>query len=166
MSNYRRLYAPGGTYFFTVNLEDRSSALLVDRIDDLQRAWAYVQERHPFSTIAAVVLPDHLHCVWTLPDGDTNFSTRWRLLKSHFSRSLRRNGVAGPGRREGERDLWQRRYWEHMIRDDDDLKRHIDYVHRNPAKHGLVGSLMDWEYSTYNFWDPNPQIAHDMRRVD
>jgi putative transposase len=166
MSQYRRLFAPGGSYFFTVNLEDRSSTALVDHIHELREAWAYVQARHPFTNVAAVVLPDHLHCIWELPPGDQNYPTRWRLLKSHFSRALAKTGMAGPGRRYGERDLWQRRYWEHMIRDDADLQRHVDYVHRNPVKHGLARSLTDWEFSTFNYWDPNPQIARQLRRVD
>jgi putative transposase len=111
-------------------------------------------------TIAAVVLPDHLHCIWELPDRDPDFPTRWRLLKSHFSRSLAKTGNAERGRRRGERSLWQRRYWEHLIRDQADLTRHIDYVHNNPVRHNLAGRVTDWPYTTWDqIWDPERVLA-------
>ena len=151
MTNYRRARVPGGTYFFTVNLADRRSRLLVDRIDDLRAALRHVRSRHPFAIDAMVVLPDHLHAVWTLPPGDADHSLRWRLLKSGFSRRVphdERRGVSRVGK--GERGVWQRRYWEHLIRDEDDLQRHVDYVHFNPVKHGHAGRVADWPYSTFH----------------
>ncbi len=148
MPNYRRRFVDGGTYFFTVNLRDRACDLLVRRVVDLKAAYVATRDRHPFETVALVVLPDHLHCVWRLPPHDDDFPTRWRLIKSRFTRRI---GIgAGEGRRKGERGVWQRRFWEHLIRDDDDLAVHTDYVHRNPIKHGFVEDLDDWPYSTWH----------------
>lgn len=136
--DYRRLRVPGGCYFFTVALRKRrGNDLLTHRIDGLRDAVRTVRRVHPFSIEAWVVLPDHLHCVWTLPEGDDDFSTRWRLIKTIFARSLpiqeRRSAVR---RRHRERGLWQRRFWEHAIRDDADFAAHVDYVHFNPVKQG------------------------------
>ncbi len=152
MPNYRRLFVPGGTYFFTVNLLDRSSDLLTREIGVLRNAWNYARERHPFETVAAVVLPDHLHCVWRLPEGDQDFPTRWRLIKTEFSRRLSHSADAIINRRKGERGVWQRRFWEHVIRDDDDLERHVNYVHHNPVKHQYVADPDDWPHSTWRRW--------------
>ena len=153
MSNYRRMFVPGGEYFFTVNLHDRSSDLLVRNIDAFRAAWRYVEGRMPFETVAAVVLPDHLHCIWQLPPGDDAYPTRWRLLKAHFTRSLGKAGVAVDGKRVGERGVWQRRYWEHVIRDDRDRLAHVDYIHNNPVKHGYCSRVDEWPYSTWRRWD-------------
>lgn len=150
MPRYRRLFVPGGTYFFTVNLENRLTKLLTENIDALRRSYRYVRERHPFETVAIVVLPDHLHCVWRLPPEDDDFPARWRLLKSHFSRALPARADPVGGRRKGERGVWQRRYWEHAIRDDDDLERLVNYIHGNPVKHGLVADQDDWPYSSWH----------------
>ena len=150
MTSYRRNRVPGATYFFTVNLLDRRSRLLCDQIDALREAVRQVRGCAPFHIDAWVVLPEHMHCVWTLPDGDTDFSSRWRAIKSAFSRS-----VAGVERRsasragKGERGIWQRRFWEHTIRDDRDYAAHVDYVHFNPVKHGLVAGAQDWPYSSF-----------------
>lgn len=144
MPAYRRLYIPGGTYFFTVNLADRSRRLLTDHVTALRQSWREVEQDHAFSTLAAVVLPDHLHMIWTLPPGDADFSTRLRLLKSGFTRRLRASGVI-----EGHEKIWQNRFWEHAIRDDRDLENHINYVHFNPVKHGHVAEIPDWPYSTW-----------------
>ncbi|MEE2692222.1 MAG: transposase [Pseudomonadota bacterium] len=152
MPYYRRLFVPGGTYFFTVNLLDRRDDLLTREIVRLRAAWAYAAKRHPFETVAAVVLPDHLHCVWRLPPDDDNFPTRWRLIKTEFSRSLAREADARAGRRPGERAIWQRRFWEHLVRDENDLERHIAYIHFNPVKHGHVRDPDDWPYSTWHDW--------------
>jgi putative transposase len=157
MPNYRRLYQPGGDYFFTVNLADRSSDALVRNIDALRHAWSYANARYPFETLAAAVMPDHLHCIWRLPPGDRDFSTRWSLLKGHFSRSLARSGEAPPGRRAGERAVWQRRFWEHFIRDEDDLARCADYIHANPVKHGHCARVDQWPYSTWRKWNPGSE---------
>ena len=151
MTNYRRLHTPGATWFFTVNLADRRSSLLVERIDILREALRYVQARHPFRIEAMAVLPDHLHAVWTLPPGDAAYPMRLRLLKSWFSRHI----PEGERRRDsrvdkGERGIWQRRYWEHQVRDERDLERCVDYVHFNPVKHGHVACVGDWPYSTFH----------------
>lgn len=161
MPDYRRVFVPGGEYFFTANLEDRSSDLLVRRIDDLRSAWSYVEARMPFETVAAVVLPDHMHCIWRLPPGDADFPTRWRLLKAHFTRSVAKSGGAPKGRRAGERSVWQRRFWEHVIRDDRDRLAHVAYIHNNPVKHGYCSRVDEWEFSTWRRADvmtaPDPE---------
>src|SRR5215211_3224537 len=137
MTNYRRSFVPGGSYFFTVNLCDRRSRLLIERIGALRSAFRDVRTCHPFSIDAIVVLPDHLHAIWTLPDGDADFPLRWRLIKSTFSRSLPQGEQVSASRREkGERGIWQRRYWEHVLRDDADYAAYMDYIHFNPVKHG------------------------------
>ncbi|WP_018971816.1 REP-associated tyrosine transposase [Rudaea cellulosilytica] len=146
---YRRANVYGGTYFFTVNLADRSSRLLVDRIDDLRASVRLVKQRHPFEIVAWIVLPEHLHAIWTLPQDDADYSTRWALIKAGFSRRIERSEVISPSRRaKGERGLWQRRFWEHQIRDGIDLQRHVDYVHFNPVKHGHALRAADWRYSS------------------
>jgi putative transposase len=151
MSRYRRAKIEGGVFFFTLTLADRSSDLLVRQIDRLRRMYVSAQRRNPFETIAICVLPDHLHAIWELPDGDSNFSLRWSLIKSGFSRGLpleTPRSVSKLARRE--RGLWQRRYWEHAIRDDLDLERHVDYIHFNPVKHGYVSKVADWPHSTFH----------------
>ena len=139
MPNYRRARPPGGLYFFTVNLAERPNDLLVRHIDPL------------FGIHAWVVLPDHLHCVLEMPANDADFSRRWRLIKAGFSRSLPETGTPTPScSRRGERGIWQRRFWEHLIRDEADYRAHMDYVHINPVRHGLVPSVRDWPYSTFH----------------
>jgi len=151
MTSYRRAKAPGATYFFTVNLARRDSTLLVDRIGELRDSMRYVRTRHPFTIDAMVVLPEHLHALWTLPPGDADHSLRWRLLKACFSRRIPAGECRGKSRvAKGERGLWQRRYWEHLIRNEDDLHRHVDYIHGNPVKHGHVECVADWPYSTFH----------------
>ena len=152
MPNYRRLRHPGGTYFFTVNLRTRQdNDLLVRHIETLRHTVKSVRARHPFHIHAWVVLPDHLHCVLELPDNDTDYSMRWRLIKTNFSRALPRTEATTATRiRRGERGLWQRRFWEHLIRDEADYRAHMDYVHINPVKHGLVSRVQDWPYSTFH----------------
>jgi putative transposase len=168
MPDYRRIFVPGGEYFFTVNLEDRTSDVLVRRIDALRAAWRYVEARAPFDTVAAVVLPDHLHCIWRLPSDDDDFPTRWRLLKAHFTRAVAAAEAPPQGRRKGERGLWQRRFWEHVIRDDRDRLAHVDYIHNNPVKHGYCSRVDEWPYSTWRRWDvmiaddpPMPEYARE-----
>lgn len=147
---YRRNRVPGGTYFFTLTLVDRSSSALVDHIGRLRDSFRTVRLRHPFASIAIVVLPDHLHAVWRLPDHDDRYAMRWRMIKAHFTRSLGVAGLTLPGRGNGERWLWARRFWEHTVRDGEDLARHVDYVHFNPVKHGLVARVADWPYSSFH----------------
>jgi putative transposase len=151
MTNYRRNFVPGGTYFFTVNLANRDSGVLTENIALLRTAFRYARLRHPFTIDAIVVLPDHLHAIWTLPDGDPDFSLRWRLIEAMFSRGLPAGERVSASRdRKGERGVWQRRYWEHTIRDEDDFARHADYIHFNPVKHGYAPSAGDWPHSSFH----------------
>ena len=154
MPNFIRAYVPGGTWFFTVNLLQRhNNDLLVREIDTLRDVVKRVRQRWPFEINAWVVLPEHLHCVLTLPPGDSDFSLRWRLIKSGFARALPNNERRSAVRKAtGERGIWQRRFWEHMIRDDADYRRHVDYVHVNPLKHGHVKRVQDWPYSTFHHY--------------
>jgi len=146
---YRRSDVAGGTYFFTVNLADRLSHLLVEHIDDLRAAVRITNQRHPFEIVAWVVLPEHMHAVWTLPDDDRDFSGRWSLIKSGFSRTVAQTDAVSASRAgKRERGIWQRRFWEHLIRDEMDLQRHVDYVHINPVKHGHVKRAADWPHSS------------------
>ncbi len=147
MPNYRRLFVPGGTYFFTLNLSDRRSDLLVRRIGLLRESWRDVIRVWPMETLAAVILPDHMHLVVSLPEGDTDYPARLRLLKSGFTRRLPDTDKSEG--RKGERGVWQRRYWEHAIRDEADLEAHVNYVHYNPVKHGYVTEMDDWPHSTW-----------------
>ena len=153
MTNYRRNFVLGGSYFFTVNLADRRLGLLVENIGLLRAAFRSVRERHPFTIDAAVVLPDHLHMIWTMPDRDADFALRWRLIKSAFSHGLPSGeAVSGSRSAKGERGIWQRRYWEHTLRDQDDFARHLDYIHFNPVKHGHAARVGDWPYSSFRRW--------------
>jgi putative transposase len=152
MPDYRRAWHSGGTYFFTVNLLQRQGNDLLTRHIELLRAVVKsVQQRHPFTIHGWVVLPEHLRCVIELPQDDANYATRWRLIKMEFSRALPRTERLSVVRtRRGERGIWQRRYWEHLIRDERDFRAHMDYVHINPVKHGLVKCVADWPYSTFH----------------
>lgn len=151
MTNYRRYRIDGGTYFFTVNLAERQRSLLTERIDALREAFRVVKNAHPFVIDAVVVLPEHLHTIWTLPQGDDDFSLRWRQIKSAFSRAIEKDERISNSRlRKQERGVWQRRFWEHAIRDEDDFNRHIDYIHINPVKHGYVKRAADWQFSSFH----------------
>ena len=146
---YRRAQARGGTLFFTVALADRSRDLLVSHIDVLRTATRRVRLRHPFEIVAMVVLPDHLHAVWRLPEEDGDYAKRWSLIKAGFSRALPvEEAISASRLSRRERGIWQRRYWEHQIRDERDLQTHVDYVHHNPVKHGYVTRAVDWPYSS------------------
>jgi len=147
--DYRRSRAAGGTFFFTVNLNDRSSTLLVDHIDALRQAIRQVKARHPFDILAMVVMPDHLHALWRLPEDDRDYPLRWSLIKADFSCQLPPLETVNLSRRlKRERGVWQRRYWEHQIRDEQDLQRHLDYIHFNPVKHGHARKAVEWPYSS------------------
>jgi putative transposase len=140
----------GGTYFFTLALRNRSSDLLVRHISEVREAFRTVRSERPFSIDAIVVLPDHLHAIWTLPEGDADYSGRWRAIKACFTRQLRVAGVELARDERGEYRLWQRRFWEHTIRDERDFRAHMDYVHINPVKHGFVERVRDWPWSTFH----------------
>lgn len=179
MPNYRRSIAEGGTFFFTVVSYQRRPVLCEEAIRRaLRQAIHAVQSERPFNIDAWVLLPDHLHCVWTLPPGDSDFSTRWAMIKknatkttvgcvsrtvSNNARSVRsaHRGSSLSRNRRNEGLLWQRRFWEHTIRDHEDLKRCIDYVHWNPVKHGQVSNVTDWPFSTFHRYVRQGVYARD-----
>ncbi|MAT64251.1 MAG: transposase [Gammaproteobacteria bacterium] len=162
MTQYRRHYVPGGTYFFTVTLADRSNRLLIEHIALLRRAVAETRQEHPFAIDAMVIPPDHLHAIWTLPSDDADFSIRWRKIKARFSRLLPRcKAVTESQRQKGERGVWQRRFWEHVIRNPSDLRNHIDYIHFNPVKHGYCRCVSDWPYSSFHRYCASGEYPRD-----
>jgi len=140
MVRYRRNFVPGGTFFFTVTLDDRRSSALVDHVALLRAAFRKTRTERPFVVDAIVVLPDHLHAIMTLPPDDSDFSDRWRRIKGIFTRSVVAAGVPISRDHRGEYALWQKRFWEHTIRNDRDFERCADYIHFNPVKHRLVAS--------------------------
>jgi putative transposase len=150
MPSYVRAFVPGGTFFFTVALLERPRGLLTVHIDTLRTVFIEARRRRPFQIDAIVVLPDHLHCLWTLPPGDADFSARWHDIKSRFSaRVAPGERLSGRRKTKGERGVWQRRFWEHAIRDERDFEAHADYIHFNPVKHGHVARAADWPYSSF-----------------
>jgi putative transposase len=156
MPEYRRIDAPGATIFFTVVTHHRRS-ILADptAVDLLRRAFRQAMHRSPFTIDAIVVLPDHLHAIWTLPAGDSKFATRWSAIKAGFTRAFlaaggREAARSSSRRKRGEHGVWQRRFWDHVIRDDDDFGRHVDYIHYNPVKHGLVRCPHAWRHSSFH----------------
>ncbi|MCP2040057.1 putative transposase [Neisseria sp. HSC-16F19] len=151
MSNYRRLFVENASYFFTVALADRRQTLLTDHITGLRRAYQRVLRQHPFETVAICVLPDHMHAIWTLPEGDTDYPLRWRLIKQYFSHALHLEMPRSASKiKHREKGIWQRRYWEHVIRSQEEMEKCIDYIHYNPVKHGWVSRCADWEYSSFH----------------
>jgi putative transposase len=155
MPNYHRSLVEGGIYFFTVVTFQRQPIFTNETARNiLHQAWQEVKEGYPFETIAVCLLPEHLHCIWRLPEGDADYSTRWKEIKRRFTIGYLRD--VGPG---GERNasrlkqqeaaIWQRRFWEHTIENEEDLEEHLDYVHYNPIKHGLVERVIDWPYSSF-----------------
>jgi putative transposase len=139
-------------WFFTVNLAERkNNHLLIDKIDELRNAFRYVKQRKPFHIDAIVVMPDHLHCIWTLPPDDGDFSVRWNMLKGRFSRSIDHGERISKSRQKRrERGVWQRRFWAHLIEDQEDYNRHVDYIHWNPVKHGHAKNVINWPYSSFH----------------
>jgi len=155
MSEYRRNYVPGGIYFFTVNTFERRPILSQELHRAALRQAIYdVRNLLPFQSIAWLLLPDHLHTIWKLPETDTNFSLRWSLIKQHVTRQCaERSGkmpITQSRQKRHEGTIWQRRFWEHAIRDDTDFRHHIDYIHYNPVKHGYARRAADWPYSTFH----------------
>ena len=148
MSNFIRPQVSGASVFFTVTLQQRWTRLLVDHIANLRSAVAATKAEQPFHIDAWVVLPDHLHCIWTMPSGDIDFSTRWRLIKARFSRGLPEGKLRPSHIARQERGIWQRRFWEHHIRYEDDLAAQVNYCWINPVKHGFVERPEDWPYSS------------------
>ncbi len=148
MVRYRQTVVPGGTFFFTVTLADRRSSALVDHVGLLRSAFRHARGRLSFAVDAIVVLPDHLHAILTLPPGDSDFSGRWKAIKATFTRSILATGTTVTRDHRGEYLLWQRRFWEHTIRDDRDFERCANYIHFNPVKHGLASAPVTWPYSS------------------
>jgi len=146
MTDYRRFYVKGGTYFFTVVTQERRPIFSEEEnVRVLYKAFEKVKRNRPLFMEAFTVMPDHVHCLWTLPDGDSDFSTRWKEIKYRFSISYRGSfRISESMKKKKEKGLWQRRFWEHWIRDQDDLNRHVDYIHYNPVKHGLAKRAIDW----------------------
>ncbi len=158
MPEYRRAFAPGATFFFTVVTHRRRRFLCEPRaLSALRAAHDRVRLRHPFDIGGMVALPDHLHCVWRLPTGDADFSLRWRLIKATFTRLYLaeggREGPRSPSRhRQGERGIWQRRFWEHVVRDENEYAAYMDYIHYNPVKHRYVACPHAWAHSSFHRW--------------
>jgi len=151
MSNYIRYRVPGGCYFFTVNLLERQKKLLTENIELLRYAFRQVKQQRPFYIDAIVILPEHLHCILTLSRGDDDFSGRWRMIKKTFSKQLPKTEYLSDIRiKRNERGIWQRRFWEHTIRNEQDYRQHVDYIHYNPVKHGYVKQIIDWKYSSFH----------------
>ena len=156
MSHYRRARFCGGYYFFTVVTYKRRKILAGDLArKHLREAFEKVRSRRYFKTIAFCLLPEHLHCIWQLPPGDGDYSTRWSLVKRDFTMSFLKEGgdeftQSNSRLKHRHRGIWQKRFWEHQIRDERDLQNHIDYIHYNPVKHGLAKDVDDWPWSTYH----------------
>jgi putative transposase len=145
-------FVPGGTYFFTVTLADRTSSALVHHVSALRMAFRIARHERPFTIEAIMILPEHLHAIWTLPSGDSDFSGRWKRIKAYFTHRLAAAGVPVTRHRNGEYALWQRRFREHTIRNEIDFERHVDYVHFNPVKHKLVSRAREWPYSSFHVY--------------
>ncbi len=151
MPNYRRAFVPVGCWFFNVNLLERRRTLLVDHIDTLRDAVAATRSKYPFEIDAIVILPDHIHAVLTLPPGDADFPTRWRLIKTRFAKAIpKRERLSAVRKARNERGIWQRRFWEHLIRDEADYAHHVEYCYINPVKHGLVRRVQDWPHASFH----------------
>ena len=181
MPNYRRLFIPGGTYFFTLVTYKRRR-ILTDPLarDCLHSAIETIRTDWPFTMSAIVLLPDHLHAIWTLPEGDWNYPIRWSLIKRKFKQLYLKWGgreyfLSHSRKKRNERGIWQRRYWEHAIEDENDLERHFDYIHYNPVKHGLVSSPNDWLWSSFQryvregfypaTWGSGPMVFDDLNET-
>lgn len=146
--NYRRSRVPGGTYFFTVVTADRKPIFESPAtISCLRASFRSVLRRYPFSIDAMVVLPDHIHCIWTLPSEDDDYSRRWRLIKTAFTKRFQDLPETAA---QVSQSVWQKRFWEHTVRDEQDFARHVDYIHFNPVKHGYVSRAVDWPYSSFH----------------
>jgi putative transposase len=167
MPNYRRWYVPGGTYFFTLVTHCRRSILTTDLARKcLGDAIRQVRAKTPFETVAVVLLPDHLHTVWTLPPGDSDFSGRWGRIKEAFTRAYLKGGGSEASRdasraRKRERGVWQHRFWEHAVRDENDLSRCVDYIHWNPVKHGLAARAADYPWSSFHKFMESGEYTED-----
>jgi putative transposase len=148
MSNYIRCYRPGGCYFFTVVTHHRRPLFTnKNHVALLKSAFKKVKQKFPFAMNAFVILPDHLHCLWKLPENDSDYSTRWRLIKRYFSMEFDKKCNS-----RGEKEIWQRRFWEHTIVNEKDWRNHMNYIHYNPVKHGYAQAPKDWPESSFLYW--------------
>lgn len=151
---YRRAFIPGGSYFFTLVTERRTPIFAeAENIDTLRQAFRQVKQSRPFDIDGIVVMPDHIHCIWTLPTKDRDYPTRWRLIKTWFTKHCNANLKQVPNqarKNKHEQAIWQHRYWEHTLRDETDFMRHIEYIHYNPVKHGYVAAPKDWSHSSFH----------------
>jgi len=146
---YRRVLVPGVTYFFTINLLNRKSSLLINHIEKLRYSFRHVIKKFPFEVDGLVIMPDHIHLMMTLPTGDCNYSQRLNFIKGLFSRQITSvECISSSRRKKHERGIWQRRFWEHVIRDEADYEKHLNYIHYNPVKHGYVSNPIEWQYSS------------------
>ena len=158
MPDYRRWFRAGGTYFFTVVTYNRQKIFCNAHARSfLQRGISEVQALRPFEMLGVVLLPDHCHCIWKMAADDEDFSVRWGMIKRRFTKFWLACGgqdipVSGSRIKRGERGVWQRRFWEHLIRDQQDFARHMDYIHYNPVKHGHVSCPHQWKHSSFHHW--------------
>lgn len=159
MVNYRRNFQRGGTYFFTVNLLNRRSDLLIKNIHYLKKAIQQVKRVYPYKMQAYVILPEHLHVLWKLPYEDVDYATRWQKIKIYFTRYIQKAGVKVQRNKHGECLIWQRRYWEHTIYDAQDFQNHFNYIHYNPVKHGWVERPIDWPFSSIHHYIEKGMIS-------
>ena len=156
MSQYRRVWTPGGTYFFTLVTHNRQSFFQNSICRDaLRKAITDIKQQYAFEIHGWVLLPEHMHCIWQLPDGDSDYGKRWSLIKAGFSRRMHASGfkpnvVNASQNKRHEAGFWQRRFWEHLIKDEDDYRTHMDYLHYNPVKHGYVCTVQDWPFSSFH----------------
>ena len=147
---YRRAYQRGGCYFFTQVTKDRNPIFSkTENIALLREAFFRVKQKYPFDIDAAVVLPDHIHCIWRMPEEDCDYSRRWRLIKTWFTKNC------------SDSSVWQRRFWEHMIRDETDYRHHLDYIHFNPVKHGYVNNAQAWPHSSFKKFEARGYYSPD-----
>ena len=164
MSDFRRYFVPGGSYFFTVVTYGRRKILTegLGRLH-LHNAFIKIKRKYPFQQLACCLLPEHLHAIWVLPSGDADYSTRWKRIKEEFTQTWLAAGgseasVTPSQKKRGQRGVWQPRFWEHTLRDETDLETHFDYIHWNPRKHGLVKRVRDWPWSTFH---KHVRLGHD-----
>lgn len=162
---YRRVFVPGGCYFFTVVTEKRRPVFASgEAVVVLRDAFRAVRLSYPFELDAMVVLPDYLHCIWTLPPEDQDFSARWRLIKTWFTKHCDGNlrvSINKSRANKSQQAIWQHRFWEHVIRDERDYQNHVDYIHYNPVKHGYVERAIDWPYSSFQRFVSNGFYPED-----
>jgi putative transposase len=172
MPNYRRYYVPGGTFFFTCVTYQRRPILTTELGRRcLRNAIETVHEKHPFEIVAVVLLPDHWHAVWSLPPGDDRYPLRWMRIKEEFTKGWLESGgseihQSASRKKHRQRGVWHKRYWEHTVRDENDLQRCVDYIHWNPRKHNLVQSVADWDWSSFHRFVTAGDYEPDWGRAD